>query len=237
MSGKVAIPPERLLGELDELVRAMPTFRDERETQAWAGRAVAILKRWDAIQGAMAQLQAPSLAHDSPFVRDPALQQIMTIIEEARYDLRLQIGGTVSAVIPTGSIFEYFDEIRKVIDTATRDVLFVDPYLDAEFVPRYLPHIKPVVKIRLLTEKRPATLLPAVDLYAQQHSRAIAVRSRPGLHDRFVFIDGKDCYLSGASFKDGAKKAPATLVQVKDGLQTFVDLYESMWAAAKVERV
>jgi hypothetical protein len=47
-------------------------------------------------------------------------------------------------------VFDYFDEIRKIIQLAKRDLLFVDPYLDADFVSRSLPHVGSGVAIRLL---------------------------------------------------------------------------------------
>ena len=86
-------------------------------------------------------------------------------------------------VVAEGQVFEYFDELRKVIETARTDVFFVDPYLDAEFVSRYLPYVAEGVSIRLLGgPKKRATLLPAVDSFAQQSGRPVAVRVSDGLH-------------------------------------------------------
>jgi hypothetical protein len=230
------IAPELLLAELDDLLRTIPDFHDDRIAQAWGGRAAAVLRHWDSVRGTMAQVYAHGVLSSRSFTHEDSLQKLLAYIEEARYDLRLKVGGTVSAVVPAGSVFDYFDEIRRVIDIATKDVFFVDPYLDAEFVPRYLPHIRPEVEIRLLTERRISSLLPAVDMFAKQHGHRVSVRSHSGMHDRFVFIDGSDCFLSGASFKDGAKNAPATLLQIKDGLPAILRSYEAMWAAANVER-
>ena len=44
----------------------------------------------------------------------------------------------------------------------------MDPYLDAEFISRYLPHVVTGVGIRLLAHKYMATLLAAVDMYVLQ---------------------------------------------------------------------
>jgi hypothetical protein len=116
-------------------------------------------------------------------------------------------------------------------------VFFVDQYLDAEFVSRYLPHVADGVAIRLLGgSKRIATLLPAVDMFAQQFKRTPQVRSSNGLHDRYLFVDRSTCYLSGASFKDGAKNAPAVLTQVTDAFQAMWETYERLWNSARPER-
>jgi hypothetical protein len=62
------------------------------------------------------------------------------------------------------------------------------------------------------------------------------VRSSTALHDRYLFVDRAVCYLSGASFKDGAKNAAATLTQIVDAVQPMLDTYERLWGAGKVER-
>ena len=82
--------------------------------------------------------------------------------------------GRGSVVVAEGRVFEYFDELRKVIETARDDVFFIDPYLDADFVSRYLPYVAEGVSIRLLGgPKKRATLLPAVDSFAQQRDKRL----------------------------------------------------------------
>jgi hypothetical protein len=144
--------------------------------------------------------------------------------------------GPVNAAIGHGQVFDYFDEVRRIIEPAKQDLLFVDPYLDAEFVARYLPHVTKGVPIRLLARERLATLLPAVDLYSRQFGAPVQVRSAPGFHDRYVIVDRAACYQSGASFKDGAKAAPTTLTQITDAFPVVRQTYEDLWNAAKVER-
>jgi len=144
--------------------------------------------------------------------------------------------GPVNAAMGHGRVFDYFDEVRKLIEPAKQDLLFVDPYLDAEFVSRYLPHVAAGVVIRLLARERVPTLLPAVDLYARQSSTTIHVRSASGFHDRYVIVDRAACYQSGASFKDGAKAAPTTLTQITDAFPVVLQAYEDLWKRAKTER-
>lgn len=125
---------------------------------------------------------------------------------------------------------------RKIIEPAKQDVFFIDPYLDAEFVSRYLPHVNVGVTIRLLAREKLSTLLPAVDQYGRQSKATVNVRSGPGFHDRYVIIDRAASYQSGASFKDGAKAAPTTLTQISDAFPVVCKTYEDLWASAKIER-
>ena len=213
---------ERLLSEVDEILRVAPTTlvfavdSGSDEHLAWLGRAAAAINRWDKVSMVRARaalMQVPSNQHDSC---RKALGTLKMLLQQAKSDLHMELGRG-SVVVAEGRVFEYFDELRKVIETARTDVFFVDPYLDADFVSRYLPYVAEGVSIRLLGgPKKRATLLPAVEAFAQQSGSSVSVRVSDGLHDRYLFIDGAACYLSGASFKDGAKNAPAVLTQITD---------------------
>jgi hypothetical protein len=229
-----------LLAEVEDILRTMPP-RDlygsgQDVVFAWIGRAAATIARWNivhSIAGSAAAREAQ--AFDNTYRAATGFDALRALLYQARADLRMEVGQT-SVVIPQGRVFEYFDEIRKVIETARAEVFFVDPYLDADFVSRYLPLIASGTTIRLLTERKLSLLLPAVDLFAQQSNRAVEVRSSSAVHDRFVFVDRHECYLSGASFKDGGRNAPATFAQISDGFAAMWATYEGMWEGAKVER-
>jgi hypothetical protein len=114
-------------------------------------------------------------------------------------------------------------------------VLFVEPYTEADFVSRYLRHVRVGVSIRLLTGKLLSVLLPAVDLDTKQSGAGPGVTSDPSLHDRFVFNDEREGSLSGASFKDGARLSPPTLTQMTDAFPDFLRIYEARWSKAKID--
>ena len=160
-----------------------------------------------------------------------AVSGIMTMLHQVRHDLRLKTVGPLSVAVAQGAVFDYFDELRKVIEGAKSDLLFVDPFLDAEFASRYLPNVSAGVLVRLLGRDRLPTLLPAIHLLRQQTGLTIEVRSSSALHDRFVFVDKSICFQSGASFKDGAKKSPTTLTQISDAFPAMQSTYESLWAS------
>lgn len=232
---------EQLLGEVDDILRAAPSndvIRERPHTASeWVGRAAAALTRWDMtrfpqIDAAVADSQA-MLDTKRNFT---GFQRLTVLLQQARADLRMEVG-LLSVVIPQGQVFDYFDELRKIVEAARSEVFFVDPYLDPDFVSRYLPQVGRGCAIRLLTgPQKIASLLPAVDLFTQQFGRPVRLRVSDKLHDRFLFVDRASCYLSGASFKDGAKNAAAVLTQITDAVQAMLDTYESLWATGKVER-
>jgi hypothetical protein len=165
-----------------------------------------------------------------------AFRGIMVLLHEARHQLMMETQGPTDIAIAGGRIFDYFDEIRKIIELAKEDLLFVDPYLDSEFVSRYLPHVGGGVRVRLLARERLPKLIPAAEAFAKQTGMRLEIRSAPAFHDRYIFIDGASCYQSGASFKDGAKSSPTTLTQITDAFDAVRDTYETIWNAAKAER-
>jgi hypothetical protein len=232
-----AITNENLLAELEDIVRTQPadgTLRHNNpENRQWIGRATAAIGAWDATAGAQARECAGFLRMmgDRKYYEQGV--RLVDLLYEARAAVRLRTIGPVNTAVGQGLVFDYFDTIRKTIETATKDVLFIDPYLDADFVSRYLPHVRAGVTIRLLARERIATLLPAVTAFTQQSQASVEVRTAPGFHDRYVIIDGASCYQSGASFKDGARNAPTTVTQVGDAFAAVRDTYENLWKAGQ----
>lgn len=231
---------EQLLAEVEDLLRNAPplgAFLQRADTNlTWLGRFSAVMRAWDSTRSAEVLNNQTLLESMDTFKVVEGFRRSMTLLHEARHDLRMETVGPLSVAVAHGQVFDYFDEVRKVIEGAKQDLLFVDPYLDAEFVSRYLSHVSQGVTARLLTRERLATLLPAVDLFARQSKLAIQVRSAPHFHDRYVFVDGNACYQSGASFKEGAKSAPTTLTQITDAFTAMAQTYEDLWSKAKVER-
>src|ERR1700726_774576 len=62
-----------------------------------------------------------------------ALSGLTTLLHRARHDLRMQTQGPVNVAVAHGMVFDYFDGIRRIIELAKEELLFVDPYLNAEF--------------------------------------------------------------------------------------------------------
>lgn len=233
------LPLDQLLFEIEDVLRAMPPSQslgnDDSDVLAWLGRASAAVHAWNPAKATMffdgyVGRLSSSMARDYT----PAMRGVLVMLHQARHDLRMKTTGPLSVVVAKGGVFEYFDELRRVVELARTDVLFVDPYLDAEFVPRYLPFVAKGAAVRLLGREKIPALVAAVGLFAAQHGLSAAVRSSGGLHDRYVLIDGSECYQSGASFKDGAKKAGTTLTQITDAFAGVRDTYEALWTSGTV---
>jgi hypothetical protein len=228
-----------MLVELDDILRNRPpreTIRHEMdENFVWLGRVAAAITLWKPhksiqVEGYISDIQQTLAAGASR-----GYANVLIILNQARADLLMQLEPQTNVSIDQGQVFAYFDQIRKKIEIATSDIFIIDPYLDAEFVSRYLTYAHNSVKIRLLTTHKITNLLPAISLFAQERAGNVEVRFRDNLHDRFVIIDRANCYQSGASFKDGGKNAPTTIVEISDAFNGVRGIYEDLWTNGGVK--
>lgn len=234
----VGLSAPQMLAEVHALLRSMPSATELMAAGPavleWRGRANAVVSLLR-VGAASWRNHMSNAVSDYPDIRTQAYNNLVMMLHELIYELRLKSGEHLSTAIDKGGHFEYFDTIRKVIELAKADILFVDPYLDADFVARYMPFVTGGTRVRLLTAagKWMNALVPAARAYAAQEGLAIEVREDSNLHDRFVLIDGVACYQSGASFKDGPKNADSVVSQIVDLFPQVRDGYEARWAAAR----
>jgi len=228
---------EKLLGEVEDLIRSAPSVDELRDlnnmsAMRWLGRTTNAIERRIGIRPIDVSRCVTAIETGV----DPwaGRRGLLRMLVEASANLRFDTLGPISTAIGKGGVYDYFDEVRKLVQTAASDVLFVDQYLDADFVTTYLPLVRNGAAIRLLTHPRNvATLVPAAALFAKQAGANVGVRTN-SFHDRYLFVDRAACYQSGASFKDGGKQ-PTTITQITDAFAAVLQTYESLWANGKTE--
>lgn len=232
----MTLSPERALVEIDELLRTLPEADQflhpsvYPDAAPWSGRFTAVMRAISFPMGASAG--AAVIGLEATYSVDMARNRCISLLHEARYSIVLQMPAPTSIQIGAKAPFDYFDEVRKLVSTSVSDLLFVDPYLDPSFIGRYMPHVAGGVKVRLLGSKGVPALASSATMFTTQSGLAIEVRqTSSALHDRFVFVDGRSCYQSGASFKDGGTKAPATIAQIVDAFAAVQATYEGLWAS------
>lgn len=227
------------LYEIEQVIRSRPprsTIRHETdENIEWFGMAQAVIDRWDINKSISFDGYIKAIHHIQTGPVNTGYINMMVMLNQARYSLRMYLDPATDIMIEAGGTYQYFEEIRRLIELSTSEIFFIDPYINADFVSKYLVHIKDGVRVRILTKEYIPTLIPAVKAFVDQHKKKVEVRSAKELHDRYVITDKKSCYQSGASFKDGAKNAPTTLVEIHDVFPAVLASYESIWNEAKDE--
>jgi len=232
---------EKLLREMDELLRTRPSEENIRaesdEILLWRAASLALVS---------IRPVRPDLAVISTQWSNFDLQrklgyktnirnELFVVLHQVRHQILLDRDVATGTTVEAGKVFDYFNDVRQRIGLANSILFFVDPYLDADFVARFLAPLDPKIEVRLLTSgKRISSLLPAADTLSNQTKIAIQVREA-SFHDRYVFIDNRIGILSSASFKDGGK-SPAALIEVMDQFVPLLQQYESIWLSAIVHR-
>ena len=230
---------EQLLAQVEELLRSMPArdaLRYEESSLLWLGRLKAVIGAWSLPSTVELHRYLLSARDVIASEADEAYDGMLMLLHEAHLDLTMQLPGSTSAVVPQHARHDFFEALRKVEEMAKKEIFFVDPYLDAEFVARFLPHVSSGVEVRLLGRHKTAALAAAVEAFSQQHGTTVTIRSSDALHGRYVFIDGRGGYQCSESFKDGAKNASTTLTEIVETLGPTLTTYEDIWGAAKVVR-
>ena len=170
-----------------------------------------------------------------------AASQITTVLYRVLAAAELKAPPSArGAFIPAGGSFDAFAALAKVQQTANKEVLIVDPYMDETALTEFGGAVPAGVLLRLLADQssHKPTLQPAATRWASQHgaSRPIQVRLAPqrSLHDRAIFIDRIIAWILTQSLKDFAKRSPAEIVRADDTAALKIDAYEAIWASAVV---
>ncbi len=135
----MSITPEQLLAEIDDLLRMAPQnfSSGSPEINAWLGRAAALLDMWDSTKAIRAQMCIADINSGTMGRNVTGVRGLMTMLNQARAELGL-VTGQLTVAIEHGKVFDYFDGIRKIIEVAQKELFFIDPYLNADFVSRYV---------------------------------------------------------------------------------------------------
>jgi len=134
---------EQLLVEVEDQLGTMPPRATIRhgtgENFSWLGRMSAVIEQWNPAMSSTLSEYLDRFHGQSAHPALEAFRRILTLLHQARHDLRMQTLGPTNQALPRGMVFIYFDEIRKIIELAKTELLFIDPYLDAEFISRRIP--------------------------------------------------------------------------------------------------
>ena len=230
---------ETLYRQLGRLIETVPDFPRHdpltAEEQQWLGRARALVKETG--DGTLINGFVQVLGHIHGPNRANILPSVMQTLYDALALAELKAPPSAQgAFIPAGNSFDAFTVINRILQSATSDVLIVDPYLDETILTEFGCSIPDGVPRRLLSDQATVktTLALAAKAWAAQHgaNRPLTVRlAHPkALHDRLIIIDKSTAYSLTQSFKDFAKRAPAEIVRTEDTAQLKISSYEAVWA-------
>ena len=110
----------------------------------------------------------------------------------------------VEGVFFQGQIFDAYAKFESFIQSAEREIILIDNYIDLSVLERFSKKQKDV-KVTIYTD--PKTKLSEQDIqkFNAQYPQ-LTLKRTSKIHDRFLIIDNKILYHIGASLKDLGKK-------------------------------
>ena len=110
----------------------------------------------------------------------------------------------VEGVFFQGQIFDAYAKFESFIQSAEREIILIDNYIDLSVLERFSKKRKNV-KVTIYTD--PKTKLSEQDIqkFNEQYPQ-LTLKHSSKIHDRFLIIDNKILYHIGASLKDLGKK-------------------------------
>ena len=120
-------------------------------------------------------------------------------------------------IIFEGQIYDAHAFVSKIIRSAKKSIIILDNYID-DSVLTLLTKRKKGVQIKIYTKSISKRLALDIEKFNEQYGKLVGEEQK-NIHDRFIIIDGKEIYHSGASLKDLGKKISAFSRFEKDGLK------------------
>jgi hypothetical protein len=172
--------------------------------------------------------------------KESRAREVLAILYRAWAVAQLSAPAAVQgAFIPAGNAFDAMVAVGKVLQTTTKDVLLVDPYMDEKALTDFAVQAPAAVTIRLLADHgaHKPSLKPAVKRWVAQHgaTRPLEARLAPTrtLHDRLIAVDGSGVWILTQSLNAFAARSPATIVRVDpDTAALKIVAYAAIWQRA-----
>ncbi len=238
----MTVDPETLYRQLGRLIETMPDLNPyplSPDAQQWLGRADALMNQSGDVSDSLDWRVAMHTLNTAS--RTNRIEDLKGLLYRVLASAELKApAGVRGSFIPAGNSFDAFTALSKVLQTATKDVLIVDPYMDETALMDFGGAVPENVGLRLMADSASykPTLQPAAVKWVQQYGikRPLQVRLAPQktLHDRAIFIDAATAWTLTQSLKDFAKRSPAEIVRADDTAALKIAAYESTWLTAQV---
>ena len=235
--------PESLYRQMGRIIETMPDFSGYApitdDEYLWIGRASALIEQGGNIldqsdwRMATKNLQT-ALRHDAV---QPMKMVLFRVLAAAELNAPAGVRGSF---IPVGNNFDAFSAVSKVLKTAKKDIMIVDPYMDESVLTDFAGPTPENVNLRLLADEAHVkpSLEPAAKRWRDQYKNLRPVELRLAaerrLHDRAIFIDHQTAWILTQSLKDIAKRSPAEIIRADDTASLKIPAYESIWQNSKV---
>ena len=229
-----------ILSKLVYLLDRVPDAKDlaKPETRStvrqWVSNVRALLNRHDPLSLVISfnmKLERFSYGYNySYYAFNDIVGLITDTIEAIKLDLELDGRTDIGTAYNPGEAYRYFADLKQIISGAKEEILLVDPFLDGRTFDACFSDSPEEISIRILTKQYTNEITEYADRHGLQFKSTVEIRKSNELHDRLIMTDRDDCWISGASFKDGGTKTtylvPLTPPIPEDKLRIYNEIWE-----------
>ncbi len=152
-----------------------------------------ILENGDIIKK-VAELQSRQIAFENETVKK--FDALFSYVDEKSFPKQMTFFD--------GQWFDAYDFLSSLFEKADNSILLIDPYCDREAL-RYCAKRKDGVGVRICHGPHAALKHQDIDAFSKQYG-PLSVKQDPSFHDRYLILDGKECYHIGASLNHAGKR-------------------------------
>ncbi|MGV8856530.1 MAG: hypothetical protein ACOH2L_18045 [Devosia sp.] len=239
MVNKNAFSPEQLLALIEAVIRDAPQFGYEdpltQKELRWLGRADALIEASEGLPALVSFRNARRNLNTYAHSRNDLLLPLHDAY--SRMEL-MSPAASQGAFIPAGDTWNGYAALIKIVQSECDDILIVDPYLNSAIFTDFAPHSSARKCIRCLTAQRPTNHAGLVasaarwasDEISNTHTVEVRYGDARALHDRLIIIDSREVWLVSQSFKDIAKRSPASVSRADSDMSLMkTQHYEDLW--------
>jgi hypothetical protein len=225
----------RLRALVEETPENNPQEFPSRLQTEWLGKAHALIKKYNVSEGLEMEIRINAfLGTGLSSSRSENWGRIVVIFYRVLTDLELRLANNSAEGFRPGTPYDLFQQITKVLSEATKSLMVIDPYMDAQIFDRYLSSLPESVPRKLLVKNYANNVKAAAQVYAAQHGGVLEVRRSDQIHDRLIFAD-EICWILGQSIKDAAVSKPTYFGPLAaDVSKLKLSHYEEIWSNSTV---
>ncbi len=237
--------PEAFYMRIGAVIREMPEIPESgplpEDVRIWLASAYALVKQGGDFLDINNFKDYSARLNSQPIIRSRYLEFLKDILYRTHAVAELKAPASVhGSFIPAGNPFDAMMALEKVVQTAKKQVLIVDPYMDHQVLSDFGMLIPENVALRLLADEKlhKQTLPPAVKRWIAQYGvgRPLAAKlaARGTLHDRLILVDQSSAFVLTQSLNAFAVRSPASILRSDEETALLkVNAYENIWRAAK----
>ena len=135
---------------------------------------------------------------------DKHLQQNDQRIDELFSKMEKYAIDDMQGIFFQGQIFDAYAKFEQFIQSANKEIILIDNYVDLSVLQRLAKKQKKV-NVIIYTDKKTKLTQQDIQKFNAQYPN-LTLKYTNKMHDRFMIIDGKTLYHIGASLKDLGKK-------------------------------